>query len=74
MRREEEIVARRERAFAFAVDLDPRRSGGEEHPFVMPLVVPEAGRRGLSGRDDPFDADARPAQQLCRCLLAGRNI
>ena len=41
-------------------------SGAREHrnPFVPGLVVPEARRTGLPGRDDPLDPHSRPGKDL----------
>ena len=59
MGRDFEPVAGYENAgLGIAVDQHGRRARDHADPFAFRLVVPEALRARLPGRDDAFDADA----------------
>src|SRR5258705_4345409 len=57
MRRDVQIVTGLERAhLRLAVESQAGAAGQQHDPFGFVLVIPEAGRACLSGRDDPLDA------------------
>jgi hypothetical protein len=73
MRRKLDIVARTQtprRGFAF--DQELRGALQEDHPLGPDLVVPEASRTRLPGRNDSLDNGARPIGED-RDLLFGRD-
>src|SRR5271170_458934 len=59
VRRDFEVAAGRQNS-RLLLPLDPhaRRAAQNDEPFGPVLIVPEAGRARLPGRDDPFDAGA----------------
>ena len=62
MRRDFKVVARRQDPRrVFALDQETGRTSQQDDPFRPVLIVPEAGRASLPGRDDPLDAGAREA-------------
>ncbi len=74
MRREEQAVARPKHAIlCFSFDGEMRAAAQDQHPFGFFLVVPEAGRRSVSVRDDALDADAVRSQEHFDCLIAARH-
>ena len=59
VRRDLHVVARSQNSGRrFALDHKARRTGEDDDPFRLVLIVPEAGRARLSGGDDPLDAGA----------------
>ena len=58
MRRDLDPVAGADEArFGLVGEAQPRRAGEQQYPLGLGLVVPEAGRAGLTKRDDALDAD-----------------
>jgi len=51
----EQMVARTKLALPFTLDVEARRAGEEQDPFVMPLPMRFIRRSGLTGRDDALD-------------------
>jgi hypothetical protein len=46
---------------------------GEQHPFVVGLRVPEAGRAGVKMGEDALDAQAGPGEECLEVLFCGRR-
>src|SRR5262245_38260489 len=74
VRRDVQIVTGLELAcLGLAVEAQAGAAGQQHNPFGFILVVPEAGRTRLSGRDDPFDAHVRRCKQRGD-VLAGSGV
>ncbi len=55
---------------------DLRGASDDDDPFIPRLIEPFAGRRRLTGRDDPLDPDVCRRQQLIEAfrLAAMRDV
>ena len=54
----EQMVARTKLALPFTLDVEARRAGKEEDPFIMSLTIGFIRRSGLASRDDALDPHA----------------
>ena len=70
MSRDEDLIPRTQLAGLILVfESQSGAAGKQQDPLGLVLVVPEAGRRGLAGRNDALDAHPSLLQQVDHLLI-----
>ena len=56
-----------------ALDAQLGSAAKDHHPFVLHLIVPLAGRRDVTARDDAFEPNSRPLEQFFEVLVGSHR-